>query len=433
MNICDIIAKKRDGRELDAAEIEYFINGFTSGSIPDYQASAFLMAIYLKGMTDRETADLTMAMAKSGETLDLSEFGTNTVDKHSTGGVGDKTTLIVAPIAAALGCDVAKMSGRGLGFTGGTADKLSSIPGYRISLERDELISLVRKTGVSVITQSDDLTPADKKLYALRDVTATVESIPLIASSIMSKKIAAGCTNIVLDVKYGSGAFMKTYDNARLLAKIMVNVGKNCGKKTVAVITGMETPLGSAVGNILEVKEAISVLGGADVPDLTEECIVLAAHMVSLAKDIPVSEAEELSVRALKSGAAFDKFKQWIKEQGGDTEYIDDPDKFPSAGYSAAVLAKQSGYIVKTDTESIGKCASILGAGRQKTDDTVDHTAGIVFDKKAGDHVESGERICTLYTNNGDILPAASDMLYGALEFGREKPPKNDIIRSVIT
>ena len=422
MTVCDIIRKKRDGFELSEEEIFTFVNGYTGSVIPDYQASALLMAIYFNGMSDRETAALTKAMAYSGDTVDLSAFSGLTVDKHSTGGVGDKTTLVVAPVAAALGCKVAKMSGRGLGFTGGTVDKLSSIPGYRTTMDVSEFLSIVDRVGMAVVGQSERLTPADKALYALRDVTATVSSIPLIASSIMSKKIATGSDSVVLDVKVGSGAFMKSIKDAEKLAEKMVNIGTAHGINTSAVITDMNRPLGYSIGNNLEVIEAIKILRGEKIPGLYEECVTLAANMVMLVKKCTYAAAEKSVSEALSTGKAYDKFKEWISAQGGDISYIEDTGKFKPAKYSVDVISEKTGYICRMDTEKIGICAGMLGAGRKTVNDSIDYSAGIVLDKKYGDRVNRGERLCTLYTNNEDGIGDIAGRYRAALDFSADAP-----------
>ena len=432
MTAYEIIEKKRNKSELNFKEIKYFIDGCVNGSIPDYQTSALLMAIYLNGMTDAETSYFTEAMANSGELISLDMLGEVTVDKHSTGGVGDKTTLIVAPIAASLGCKVAKMSGRGLGFTGGTVDKLSSIPGYNITPDFNTFTSIVENVGVSVVGQSASLAPADKKLYALRDVTATVDCIPLIASSIMSKKIATGSNSIVLDVKFGSGAFMKSYEGACQLAEKMVTIGKNCGKRMAAVVTDMSKPLGFTVGNTLEVIEAINLLKGAHIPDLFDECVVLAANMVSLAKKIPFDSAVDCVKESISSGAAYNKLTDWIMAQGGDISYIENTDKFKSATYTVEVLAETGGYIVGMNTEKIGRCAGILGAGRVTVDDKIDYCAGIIIDKKTGDYVCHGDRLCTLYTNNMVVVSEVKRLYLSALKISSIQPQKTPIVYKTI-
>ncbi len=431
MRMYDIIAKKRDGKGLDDAEIRFFVNGYTAGEIPDYQMSALLMAIYFNGMSEQETASLTQYMSMSGDILDLTYFGEASVDKHSTGGVGDKTTLIAAPIAAACGCKVAKMSGRGLGHTGGTADKLESIKGYKTDLSSDEFFNIVNKVGVAVVTQSGNLTPADKKLYALRDVTATVESIPLITSSVMSKKLASGAKNIVLDVKYGSGAFMKTKDDACVLAQSMVNIGKMCGRKTAALITDMNTPLGYAVGNSLEVIEAINVLKGKQKGDIYEISVALAGNMIALSQNITEQEGLKKAKLALDSGMAFLKMREWISAQGGDTDCIDDTSNFETADYCMEIKADTSGFISAMDCEKIGTAAAILGAGRLKKDDKIDLTAGIKLAVKTGDYVSFGESLATLYGNDKDKLKSAAEIYRSSVKIGAA-PKKEPLIYKTV-
>lgn len=432
MRMYDIIRKKRDGFALTNEEIDFFIKGYTDGSIPDYQASALMMAIYFNGMNDEETARLTIAMADSGDRIDLSDIDGITVDKHSAGGVGDKTTLIVAPIVASLGCKVAKMSGRGLGHTGGTVDKLESITGFRVTLTPDEFINQVKQTGICVVGQSGNLAPADKKLYALRDVTATVNSIPLIASSIMSKKLAAGSSCIVLDVKTGSGAFMKTTEESTKLAETMVDIGKKAGRKIAALITNMDIPLGTHIGNTLEVEEAVRVLKNEVDNDLRAVCIALAANIVSLAKEISIDEAEKEVECAITSGDAFRKFRELVISQGGDAELIDDTSKLLKAKIAYPVVSQKSGYISHMDAETIGIASVILGAGREKKDDEIDYTAGIILHKKTGDLVTPGEEIATLYTNNEEKLSPASAKLLSALEFKNEKPDSPILIYNTV-
>ncbi len=431
MRMYDIIAKKRDGKELDDNEIKFFVNGYTDGSIPDYQVSALLMAIYFVGLSEKETVSLTQYMALSGDQVDLNFFGNLSADKHSTGGVGDKTTLIVAPIAAACGCKVAKMSGRGLGFTGGTADKLEAIDGYKINLTADEFFKIVNTVGVSVVTQSGNLTPADKKLYTLRDMTATVESIPLIASSVMSKKIASGAKNIVLDVKYGSGAFMKTKNDAEALAQKMVAIGKLCGRNTAALITDMNTPLGHNIGNILEVKEAVDVLKNKVKGDLREISIALAGAMVSLAFGVSEQEGKIRATGALDSGKAFLKLREWITAQGGDVSVIDDTDKFAESDYCMQINAFAGGFISEMNCEKIGLAAGVLGAGRADKDDKIDMTAGIVLHAKTGDYVSFGEPLATLYSNDKNSLKTAADIFKLAITIGAA-PQKQSLIFKII-
>lgn len=432
MRMYDILHKKRDGLPLSDAEIAWFVEGYTAGNIPDYQASALLMAIFLRGMTEAETAALTMAMARSGDTVDLSAFGDRSVDKHSTGGVGDKTTLIVAPVIAALGGKVTKMSGRGLGHTGGTVDKLEAIPGYRTTLSPAAFLRQAEDIGVAVIGQSGNLAPADKKLYALRDVTATVDSIPLITASIMSKKLAAGSRNIVLDVKVGSGAFMKTAEDARALAAEMVKIGKACGRNTAALITDMDTPLGNAVGNILEVKEAIAVLRGESGGALRAVCEALATEMLVLFSGMTPENAEERVRRAIDSGAAFSKLREWIRAQGGDVRCIDDPARFACAPYSMEVKSTADGFVTAMNTEEIGAVASALGAGRVVKTDTIDPTAGILLSKKTGDRVTVGETLCTLYTGKRETLRDAAARYVSAITVGDAPPEEKPLIYDIV-
>lgn len=404
MRMVDIIEKKRDGQELTTAEINFFIEGYTKGEIPDYQASALAMAIYFQDMNDRERADLTRAMVESGDTIDLSAIDGVKVDKHSTGGVGDTTTLVLAPLVASLGVPVAKMSGRGLGHTGGTIDKLESIAGFHVELTREQFIDLVNRDKVAVIGQSGNLTPADKKLYALRDVTGTVNSIPLIASSIMSKKIAAGADAIVLDVKTGDGAFMKTQEDAEELAHAMVRIGNHVGRKTIAIISDMSQPLGFAIGNALEVKEAIETLQGKGPKDLTELVLTLGSQMVILAGKAKTSEeAKEMLLDAIHSGKALAKFKEFLANQGGDASIVDDLTKLPQAKYKIELPAKQSGYISKMVADEIGVASMILGAGRATKEDVIDLAVGLVLHKKVGDKVEEGESILTIYSNRENV------------------------------
>ncbi|ADU94694.1 pyrimidine-nucleoside phosphorylase [Geobacillus sp. Y412MC52] len=405
MRMVDLIAKKRDGKALTKEEIEWIVRGYTNGDIPDYQMSALAMAIYFRGMTEEETAALTMAMVHSGEMLDLSSIRGVKVDKHSTGGVGDTTTLVLGPLVASVGVPVAKMSGRGLGHTGGTIDKLESVPGFHVEISKDEFIRLVNENGIAIIGQTGDLTPADKKLYALRDVTATVNSIPLIASSIMSKKIAAGADAIVLDVKTGAGAFMKKLDEARRLARAMVDIGKRVGRRTMAVISDMSQPLGYAVGNALEVKEAIETLKGNGPHDLTELCLTLGSHMVYLAEKAPsLDEARRLLEEAIRSGAAIAAFKTFLAAQGGDASVVDDLDKLPKAAYTSTVTAAADGYVAEMAADDIGTAAMWLGAGRAKKEDMIDLAVGIVLHKKIGDRVQKGEALATIHSNRPDVL-----------------------------
>ena len=432
MRMYDIIKKKRDGEELSTEEINFFIEGYTKGEIPDYQASAFCMAIFYKGMNPRETTDLTLAMAKSGDMLDLSVLGDKTVDKHSTGGVGDKVTLIVAPIAATLGCTVAKMSGRGLGHTGGTVDKLESIPGFKVEIPSDEFFSIVKQTGIAVIGQSGNLTPADKKLYALRDVTATVESLPLIASSIISKKLSAGSQHIVLDVTCGSGAFMKTPEAARELAKAMVEIGNMAGRHMTAVITNMDTPLGINIGNILEVKEAIDVLRGNGPEDLVTVCKTIASLMYASCFGVSAEDAMPKVEEAISSGSAFKKLKEMVAAQGGDVRFIDDPSLFESSKYVYEVKAEHTGYISHMNAETIGIASVVLGAGREKKEDSIDYKAGISLLKKTGSYVNVGDTIAILYTDLEDKIIDAEKMILGTIEMSETKPADEKLIYEII-
>jgi pyrimidine-nucleoside phosphorylase len=433
MRIYDIITKKKRGEELSKEEIDFFVFGYTRGEIPDYQISALLMAICLTNMTDKETLALTEAISSSGDSVDLSAFGNLSADKHSTGGVGDKTTLIVAPLAASLGCKVAKMSGRGLGHTGGTIDKLEAFPGYKTTLSPKQFISQVAEVGVAVIGQSGNLAPADKKLYALRDVTATVDSVPLICSSIMGKKLPSGAKNIVLDVKYGSGAFMKTKEDAQILASEMVKIGKLANRRVAALVTDMDTPLGFAIGNSLELKEAIALLSGNGPEDLKEICINLAAAMAHLAFEIPFDEALKRAEDNLENGKAFEKFKEWISAQGGDASYACYPEKFENAAFSFDIISDVDGFIEKTDSELIGLAACELGAGRKTKEDEIDFTAGIILEKKTGDAISVGEKIATLYSNSEEKLLPASEIFKSALTFGRKAIKKSCLIEKIIT
>ncbi|MCC9021941.1 pyrimidine-nucleoside phosphorylase [Bacillus nakamurai] len=404
MRMVDLIIKKQNGKELTTEEIQFFVKGYTDGSIPDYQASALAMAIFFQDMTDQERADLTMAMVNSGETIDLSAIEGIKVDKHSTGGVGDTTTLVLAPLVAALGVPVAKMSGRGLGHTGGTIDKLEAIEGFHVELSKDEFIKLVNRDKVAVIGQSGNLTPADKKLYALRDVTGTVNSIPLIASSIMSKKIAAGADAIVLDVKTGAGAFMKTDEDAVNLAKAMVRIGNNVGRQTMAVISDMSQPLGYAIGNALEVEEAIDTLRGEGPEDLNELVLTLGSQMVVLAKKAEtLEEARAKLQEVMKNGKALEKFKEFLNNQGGDGSVVDDPSKLPQAAYKIDVPAKEAGVVSEIVADEIGVAAMLLGAGRATKEDDIDLAVGIMLRKKVGDKVEKGEALVTLYANRENV------------------------------
>ena len=404
MRMVDIIEKKRDGKELTTQEISFFIEGYTKGDIPDYQASALAMAIYFQDMNDRERADLTRAMVNSGDTIDLSGIDGIKVDKHSTGGVGDTTTLVLAPLVASLGIPVAKMSGRGLGHTGGTIDKLESVKGFHVELTKEQFIDLVNRDKVAVMGQSGNLTPADKKLYALRDVTGTVNSIPLIASSIMSKKIAAGADAIVLDVKTGDGAFMKTEKDAEELAHAMVRIGNHVGRKTIAIISDMSQPLGFAIGNALEVKEAIETLQGKGPQDLTNLVLTLGSQMVILAKKAETTqEAKAMLREAITNGKAIAKFKEFLQNQGGDASVVDDTAKLPQAKYQIELPAKKSGYVSRMVADEIGVASMLLGAGRATKEDTIDLAVGIVLHKKVGDKVSEGESLLTIHSNRENV------------------------------
>ncbi|MEG7336164.1 pyrimidine-nucleoside phosphorylase [Bacillus sp. 0102A] len=432
MRMVDIIIKKQNGKELTTEEIQFFVNGYTDGSIPDYQASSLAMAIFFQDMSDRERADLTMAMVNSGETIDLSAIEGIKVDKHSTGGVGDTTTLVLAPLVAALDVPVAKMSGRGLGHTGGTIDKLEAIAGFHVELTKDEFIKLVNRDKVAVIGQSGNLTPADKKLYALRDVTGTVNSIPLIASSIMSKKIAAGADAIVLDVKTGAGAFMKTEEDAAELAKAMVRIGNNVGRQTMAVISDMSQPLGFAIGNALEVKEAIDTLKGEGPEDLHELVLTLGSQMVVLAKKADtLDEARAKLEEVMKNGKALEKFKDFLKNQGGDSSIVDEPSKLPQAAYQIDVPAKEAGFVSEIVADEIGVAAMLLGAGRATKEDEIDLAVGIMLRKKVGDKVEKGEPLVTLYANRENVDEVMAKVYDNIRIAAEAKAPK--LIHTLIT
>ena len=433
MRMYDVIAKKRDGHELSSEEIYGFIEGYVDGSIPDYQASALLMAIFFNGMNEREILDLTTAMMKSGDQVDLSPIEGIKVDKHSTGGVGDKTSLIVAPIVAACGVKVAKMSGRGLGHTGGTVDKLESIPGFRTDLNEEEFFDVVRKTGISVIGQSGNLTPADKKLYALRDVTATVESIPLIASSIMRKKLAAGSDCIVLDVKTGSGAFMKTVESSVKLAETMVKLGENAGRRTCALITDMDVPLGKNIGNSLEVIEAVDTLKGKGPEDLTHEALYLAANMLELAGKGDEDTCMKLAQSVIDDLSALNCLKEMVKAQHGDVSVIEDTDNFTKAKYSFEVKADRAGYIAHMDTEGCGISSMMLGAGRETLDSKIDMAAGIIIEKKTGDRVEIGDVLATLYADDEKLFAKAEQKYKESLVMSDEAVKRNPLLYAKVS
>ena len=412
MNILEIISKKRDKNELSKEEIEYFVKEYTNGNIADYQAAALVMAIYLNGMTEREITDLSIAMAYSGDVLDLSCLGENIVDKHSTGGVGDKVSIILLPIIVSLGIPVAKMSGRGLGFTGGTVDKLESIPGYRTNIEIDEFINNVKKVGISMIGQTMNLAPADKKLYALRDTISCVENIPLIASSIMSKKIASGANKIVLDVTVGKGAFMKTKEDALKLSQMMIKIGELAGREVVCIQTKMDEPLGYAVGNILEVKEAVKFLKGYMPKDLKDVVFELGANMIKLAgKGDDLEKNKSLIQENIVNGKAFEKLVQMVKNQGGDVSYLNDLEKIEKPKYIISVKAEKSGVVKEVNAEEVGKLACMLGAGRIRKEDEIDYSAGIFVNKKVGDYVEIKEPLAFIYTNKEDKIEEAKEKI----------------------
>ena len=428
MRMYDIIHKKRNGGELSGDEIRFFVEGYTNGSVPDYQAAAFCMAVYFQGMTEKETSELTLEMAESGDQIDLSGIDGFTVDKHSTGGVGDKTSLIVAPIVASCGGKVAKMSGRGLGHTGGTVDKLEAIPNFRTELNPDEFIKQVNNIGLCIVGQTGELAPADKKLYALRDVTATVESIPLIASSIMSKKLAAGSKGIVLDVKTGSGAFMKTVEESENLAKEMVSIGKSAGRSVTAVITNMDIPLGNSVGNSLEVIEAIKTLKGEGESDLTDVCLTLAAQMLCMVTGEDEKACYAMAKDAIDDGSALNKLCEMISAQGGNAGVVDDFSLFKQPKHTVEISSEREGYIEHTDAEKIGLASVILGAGREKKGDPIDSSAGIVLKKKTGDRVEKGDTLAIFYTDDESKIKEAKREFFEAFTFGNKKPPAQKLI-----
>ena len=433
MRMYDLITKKKRGEPLAAEEIRAMVEGFTKGEIPDYQMAAMLMAICFRSMTEEEMRDLTLAMAASGDEVDLSALGSATVDKHSTGGVGDKTTLITCPIVAAASGRIAKMSGRGLGHTGGTVDKLESIPGLSTTLSREDFFAVVEKTGLSLIGQSGELAPADKKLYALRDVTATVDSIPLIAASIMSKKLAAGSAAILLDVKTGSGAFMKTLADAMELARAMVAIGEGAGRKTAAIITDMDVPLGAAVGNALEVAEAMDVLQGKGPADLREVSLALAADMLRLIGRGDFAECQRLAAEAIENGSAFRAFSAMVEAQGGDAASLADPTKLPQAAFHREVRAERDGFIVHMDAERIGQAACLLGAGRETKESAIDHAAGIRLVKKTGDAVKAGEVIAELHANDESLLAPAASRYLSALAIEDAPCEKRPLIFARVT
>ena len=433
MLMTDIICKKRDGEALTKEEIGFFVKGYVSGEIPDYQASALCMAIYFRGMNDDEILDLTLAMMNSGETVDLSGIEGIKADKHSTGGVGDKTSLVLCPMAAAAGLKIAKMSGRGLGHTGGTIDKLESFPGFTVEISEERFLENVNRIGISIIGQSKNLVPADKKLYALRDVTGTVPSVPLIVSSIMSKKLASGGDIIVLDVKCGSGSFMKTKEEAEVLAKQLVRVGKAAGKKTDAVITDMDEPLGNAVGNALEVKEAIAVLKGEKKGDLYELCMTLGSLMlVSAEKAASLEEARKMLEKTISDGSALKKLAEMVEAQGGDGRYVYDTSLLPGAEFTLEVPAPCNGYVKHIEADDIGLASMHLGGGRATKEDTIDLSVGIVINRKVGDHVSEGESIATIHANYRNKAHDAAEAVLRAYEFSEEKTVREPLIKEII-
>ena len=431
MNILEIIAKKRDGKELSKEEIKYFVQGYTNGEIEDYQASALIMAIFIKGMTNEETTNLTLEMAKSGEILDLSSFNEIIVDKHSTGGVGDKVSLILCPLVSAMEIKVAKMSGRGLGFTGGTVDKLEAIPGYKTGIDMDEFMKNVKNIGVSMISQTLNLAPADKKIYALRDCISCVESIPLIASSIMSKKIASGADKIVIDVTVGSGAFMSDIENARKLAKQMIEIGKLANKKTICILTNMDEPLGYAVGNTLEVIEAINFLKGSMPEDVKDVVFELADNMIKLSEKGKENNKEEI-LECIKSGKAYEQFIKLVETQYGDISYVKDTSKFKKAKYIEKVYSEQTGYIQEINAKKIGELACELGAGRIKKSDNIDNSVGIIMKSKVGLYVEKGEVIAEVHANDNKKLEEAKKSLCNIIKIGNNKKEKYPTILEII-
>jgi pyrimidine-nucleoside phosphorylase len=428
MRMIDIIVKKQRNESLTEGEIAFFVKSVTDGSIPDYQISAFLMAVYFNGMEAQETALLTKYMASSGDMVDLSPIAGVKVDKHSTGGVGDKTTLVVAPIVASCGVRVAKMSGRGLGHTGGTLDKLESIPGFKVNLPREEFFRIVNQVGVCVIGQTGNICPADKKLYALRDVTATVQSMPLIASSVMSKKLAAGADCILLDVKAGSGAFMKTKEDAMALAREMVAIGEANGKKTAALVTNMDVPLGRNIGNALEIVEVVETLNGKGPEDLTRLCLELAANMLLLGGSGDYAACRKLAEDSLGSGRALESFKKMAGAQGGDVSYIEHPEKFPKAAHIAEVIAAQGGFIAHMDAEKCGVASGLLGAGRETKESTIDYAAGIVLKKKTGDAVRAGDVIAQMHSSDTGKVAAASEVFLSGIAYSDGKPAQTPLI-----
>ena len=432
LNILEIIEKKRDKKELSKEEINFFIEEYTKGNVADYQAAALIMAIYLNGMTERETSDMTISMAESGEILDLSDLAENIVDKHSTGGVGDKVSLILLPLVASLGVPVAKMSGRGLGFTGGTVDKLESIPGYRTEIDIDEFKEKVKKIGISMISQTSNLAPADKKIYALRDSISCVESMPLIVSSIMSKKIASGAQKIVIDVTVGDGAFMKNIIDAERLANEMIKIGKMVNREVVCILTNMDEPLGFAVGNNLEVKEAVNFLKGNMPDDLKEVVLELGSYMLKLAGlGDDLNKNKEMMLENVNNGKGYNKFLEMIKNQEGDISYIEDLEKFPNARYKIPILSKKTGYILSLPAKEIGEMACFLGAGRVKKDDKIDNSVGIVLTKKIGDFAKENDVLAYIYSNDEEKLKEVKDNFYRICEIGNEKKEVKTIYKII--
>lgn len=432
MNILDIIENKKVGKELSNEEIEFFVENYTNGSVTDYQAAALIMAICINGMTQDEILSLTTAMANSGDILDLSDISENIVDKHSTGGVGDKVTLIVAPIIAALGIPVAKMSGRGLGITGGTADKLESIPGYNINISIDEFKQNIKDIGISLITQTLNLAPADKKIYALRDTISCTNSMPLIASSIMSKKIAAGAGSIVLDVTCGSGAFMNTKEEAKKLAKLMALIGKLAGRETVCVLTDMDEPLGYSVGNTLEVIEAINALKGNMAEDVKDVVLNLSIQMMNLSGLYPNPLDNKYKVmEVIENGKAFEKFRELVERQGGDISFIDNPEKFEKAPIIMPVLAEEDGYVEELNAGKVGKAGLELGIGRKQKEDPIDYRVGLIFNKKVGDQVKSGDVLAYIHANSAEKAMECVEQIKDAYKFGNRKIVKKNIIEII--
>lgn len=433
MRMYDLIVKKRNGKQLTKEEIDFMISGYTEGTIPDYQMSAMMMAIYFQGMTEEETLSLTLSMEHSGEVLDLSSIDGIKVDKHSTGGVGDKTSLVLIPMVAACGVKTAKMSGRGLGHTGGTIDKLESFPGFTTEISIEQFMHNVQENGISIMGQTKALAPADKKLYALRDVTATVDHMSLIASSIMSKKLAAGADAIVLDVKTGSGAFMKKEEDAFALAKEMTAIGNNAGKYTIAVISDMDQPLGFAVGNILEVKEAIDTLHGHGPKDFETLCLTLGSYMLLAAgKSNSVEEAMSQLEEVIKSGTALEKLALFVASQGGDASYVYEPDKFQKASVIEEIKSPKSGYIAAINCEEVGICSLLLGGGRETKDSPIDLSVGLVLNRKKGDYVDAGETLAWIHGNDRSKTDAATARFLNAIDISESQPPVCDLIKGIV-